>query len=73
MVSFSDYTAIINNYKDSFNGPEWIFVGLAVLVLVIIVGLIVLLIFFGIRRILRSRKGKLNQEELLDEIAILIK
>ena len=69
MVNYNDYLSIINNYKGSFNGPEWLFVGLAVLTLVIIVGLIILLIIFGIKRILRSRKGKLNQEELLDEIA----
>ncbi len=71
LANFGDYKAIINNYKDSFEGAEWIFVILAVAVLVIIAGLILLLIFFGIRKLLRSRKGKLNQEELLNEISDL--
>jgi hypothetical protein len=71
MISFSEYQKIINSYKDSFKGSEWLLVGLTIAILVIIFGLIGLLIFFAIRRFIRIRKNKLNQEDLLDEIADL--
>ena len=71
MFNFANYEKIINSYKDSFKGAEWILVAVAIAVLVIIVGLVVLLIIFAIRKIIKGRKGKLNQEELLEEIANL--
>ncbi|MFA5602761.1 MAG: hypothetical protein WDA21_03380 [Bacilli bacterium] len=71
MVSYSEYQKIINSYKNSFEGSEWLLVGLTIAILVIIVGLIGLLIFFAVRRFIKRRKNKLNQEDLLDEIADL--
>ena len=71
MFNFSDYSKIINSYKDSFEGKEWLFVGISVAFVIIIVGLIVALIFFAIRRFIRYRTTKLNQNELLDEISEL--
>jgi hypothetical protein len=69
MANYQNYMKVLNSYKDSFEGPEWLFVGLAIAIFVIIAGLIVLLIFFGVRKIIKFRKSKLNQEDLLDEIA----
>ncbi len=69
IINYGNYSKVINSYKDSFKGSEWLLVGVSIAILVIIVGLIGLLIFFGIRRLLRFRKYKLNQEDLLDEIA----
>jgi hypothetical protein len=71
IFNYKDYVKVVNNYKDTFNGSEWIFVVIAIAVLVILVGMVVLLLFFGIRKFLRFRKSKLNQEDLLDEIADL--
>ncbi len=71
LVNYKEYSQIINSYKDSFEGAEWLLVGLSITILVIIVGLIGLLIYFGLRKLLRIRKTKLNQEDLLDEIADL--
>lgn len=71
IVNYNEYRKIIDSYKGNFEGPEWLFVGIAIAVLVIIVGLVVLLIFFAIRKMLKFGKGKLNQEELLNEIANL--
>ncbi len=68
ITNFSEYQKIINSYKPSFRGAEWILVGSAIAFLVIIMGLILLLIFLRIRKFFRFRKTKLNQEELLDEI-----
>jgi len=71
MVSFKDYKQIIDSYKGNFNGPEWLFVGIAVGSLVIIAALIILLLFFLIRKIIKFRKTKVDQEDLLDEIGHL--
>ncbi len=71
MFNFTNYREIINSYKDTFKGPEYVFVVLAIAVLVIILGLIILLIFFAVRKLIRIRKSKLNQEDLLNEIANL--
>ena len=71
IFNFNDYGKLVNEYKTSFNGPEWIWVVLSILILLIIFGLIGLLIFLLIRKIIRRKKGKLNQDELLEEIADL--
>ncbi len=65
------YTRIINDYKGEFSGFEWVLVVISIVVLLIIIGLVCLLIYFAIRRTLRLRKNKLNQEDLLDEIGNL--
>ena len=69
MFRYSDYTKVINNYKGTFEGAQWVFVGLSVLVLVVIFGLIGLLIFFAIRKLVKIRMVKVSKEDLLDEIA----
>ena len=71
IFNFKDYGLVINSYKDSFGGAEWVLVAISIVVLIIIVGLIGLLIYFFIRKMLLLRKNKLNQEELLAEIADL--
>lgn len=69
MLNFSEYTKIINSYKDSFNGNEWIFVFISVGCLVVIVGLIGILIYFFVVKAIKRRSTRLNQDELLNEIA----
>ena len=73
MFNYFDYKRILESYKDSFNTIEWIFVILTILFLVIIVVGFVLLVIFRLRKYLRLRKQKLNQDELLDEIGNLNK
>lgn len=73
MFNYFDYKRILESYKDSFNTLEWIFVILTILFLVIIVVGFVLLVIFRLRKYLRLRKQKLNQDELLDEIGNLNK
>ena len=68
IINFKTYKTVLVSYKESFNGAEWILVGLAIAVLAIIIISIVLLIFFMFRRIIRFGKTKVTQEELLDEI-----
>ncbi len=71
MINYREYMKIINSYKDNFQGSEWLLVGLVIAALVIIFGLIIFAILFSFRKIIRFRKNKLNQEDLLDEIADL--
>jgi len=65
------YQAIAAEYKDSFGMPEWLMVGLAILVILLIFAIIALLIFFWIRRNIKIRRKAVNQEELTEEIAAL--
>ena len=73
MFNYFDYKKILDSYKDSFNLVEWIFVILTILFLVIIVLGFILLVVFRLRKYLRLRRQKLNQDELLDEIGNLNK
>ena len=71
IVNFKNYMKVINSYSETFDKFHWLFVGIAVTILVIIIGLVGLLIFFAVRKLLGFRKGNLNQEDLLNEIADL--
>ena len=68
-----DYAAIVSFYHDDFNGGEWIFVVIAVLILLILLGSIGFLIFYLIRKYIRFRKTLVEQESMLEEIATLNK
>ncbi len=71
VVNIGEYQQVINSYKSSFKNSEWILVGTSIAFLVIIVALVLLLLFFGVRKFLRFRRTKINQEDLLDEISDL--
>ena len=71
MFDYESYTKVINSYKGNFGNSEWLLFGFSVAILVVIVGLVGLLIFFTIKKIIKFRKGRINQEELLEEIADL--
>jgi hypothetical protein len=71
MVNYKKYLEVINSYKDSFEGAEWVFFVISIAILVIVIGLIFLVIFFMIRKIIKLRKNRVNQDDLLNEIAEL--
>ena len=71
IFDFKSYLSIINFYKDDFNGPEWVFVVIAIVLLILIVGGLAFLIVLLIRKYIRFRKTIVEQEELLDEVATL--
>ena len=71
IFNFRAYLDILNFYKEDFNGPEWLFVGLVIIILLFIIAGIGLIIFFLIRKYIRFRKTLVEQEELLEEVAIL--
>ena len=71
IFDFRGYLKILNFYKDDFSGPEWLFVGFAVILMIIIVGGLGFLIFSLITKYARFRKTLVEQEELLNEVAVL--
>lgn len=71
VFDFRAYLRILDFYKEDFNGPEWLFVALVILFLVLIVVGFFLLIFFLVRKYIRFRKTLVEQEELLTEVAKL--
>lgn len=71
IFNFGAYQDIIKNYQRDFSASEWVLVVIAVGIVIIMLTIIGLLIFFLIKRKIRSRKRGLNQQELLDEIAVL--
>ena len=73
MFSFVDYKKILESYKDNFNLFEWILVVVTILFLVVIVLGILYLILSRLRKYLRLRRQKMNQDDLLDEIGNLNK
>ena len=73
VFNYLEYKKILDSYKGSFGVLEWIFVALTVLLLVVIILGVLFLVFMKLRKYLRLRGQKLNQEELLDEIGNLNK
>lgn len=70
-VDIKSYTGIIDNYKNDFSMPEWALVVIAIGLLLLIFVLIVLLIFFTIRKYGKIRKKAVDQDALLQEVASL--
>ena len=71
MFNIPKYISIVGFYKDDFNTPEWILVSIAIIILIAIVGGIIFLIYFLIRKYIRFHKTIVEQESLLEEVAEL--
>lgn len=69
--NIQSYVKVINFYKEDFNGPEWLFVGLAVFLVILLLTLIIFIVVFLVRKYVRFRKTLVEQEELLEEVATL--
>ena len=69
--NLKNYVSVVNFYKNDFNGPEWVFVVLAVVLLLLLLGLIAFMVYLIIRKLIRIRKTMVEQEELLEEVATL--
>lgn len=66
-----EYIRVVNEYKDDFSIPEWLLVGVAILVTAVVLGLIVLAVYFLIRKYIKIRKSLVEQESLLEEVGTL--
>jgi len=71
IFNFPKYVSIVNDYKNDFTLPEWLFVGLAILIIIALLSLIVFVIYFLIRKYIRIRKSLVEQESLLEEVGTL--
>ncbi len=71
MFNIPEYIRVIDFYKNDFSMPEWLLVGIAVLVTLAVLALIVFAIYFVIRKYIRIRKTLVEQESLLEEVATL--
>ena len=71
MFNLPEYLKVVNEYKGDFSMPEWLLVGLAVLATVTMLGLIVLAIYFLLKKLLKFRKRAVEQESLLEEVGTL--
>ncbi len=68
IFDIGEYKKILDSYTDSFGVIEWVFVVITILLLVIILLGAIFLLSVRLRKYLRLRKQKLNQDDLLDEI-----
>ena len=64
IFDFGEYAKIIDNYKNSFSGPEKVFVFLGIAVLVIIILIIAALIFLFVRKMARRASIHMSKDEL---------
>ena len=71
VFNIQDYLSIIGLYQKEFSGGEWFLAIIAIIVMIVILVLIVLFFIFLIRKYLRFRKTLVEQESMLQEIAVL--
>jgi len=65
------YMDIIDLYKGDFSGPEWVLVLLAIIMMVSVWGMILGLIYLFIRKYFKFRRKAIDQDDLLEEVAML--
>ena len=71
IFNIKGYAKVVEFYREDFNGPEWVFVLIAIILVVIILGLIIFIAVFLIKKYIRFRKTLVEQEELLEEVSDL--
>ena len=57
IFNIPEYIKVVNEYKSDLSMPEWLLVGIAILVTIIMLSLIGLAIFFVVRKYIRIRKS----------------
>ncbi len=71
IFNIMEYIRIINDYKADFSGPEWLFVVLAIIIIIVLYVGVGLLLYFLLRKIFKFRKTLVEQESLLEEVGEL--
>lgn len=71
IFNIPEYYYIIQNYANDFKVSEWFLTGLAIICMIIVVGSIIGIIVFFLKRHMKWRKKIINQEELLKQIDTL--
>ena len=73
MFNFSEYAYVIEFYREDLKASEWVLVVIAVIILLILLGLIIGVGYFILRKYLVFRKTQLEHESMLAEIGSLNK
>ncbi len=68
IFNFSNYAKIVNDYSENFDGPEWVFTAIAILMMVLVIGLIAFIIFLYIKKFVRNKTKKVSNDSLLEEV-----
>ena len=71
MFDIPSYIQIVLFYHNEFGIGEWFLAVIAIAIMIAILGLVVLLVYFIIRKYIRFRKTLVEQEGMLNEIAVL--
>ena len=71
IFAINKYVEIINDYKGDFKLPDWILVGIAILILIVIIVLIIGALYFLLKKYIKFRKTLVEQESLLEEVSDL--
>ena len=73
MFNFPEYLKVFNFYKREFTVSGWILAIITALVVLVLLALVILLIVFLVKKYIRFRKTLVEQESMLNEIAVLNK
>ena len=68
IFNIPEYYNIVKHYANDFAMSEWLLTGLAIICMAIVVGAIIGIIMFFLKRNIKWRKKILDQEELLKQI-----
>lgn len=71
IFNLPEYYYIIQHYANDFKMSEWFLTGLAIILMIVVIGAIIGVIVFFLKRHLKWRKKIVDQEELLKQIDTL--
>lgn len=71
IFNIPEYYAIVKHYANDFQQSEWLLTGLAIICMIVVVGAIIGVLVFFLKKHLKWRKKIVNQEELLQQIDTL--
>ena len=71
LFNFPQYYYIIKNYANDFNTSEWLLIGIAIICLVVVIGAIIGILVFFLKKHMKWRKKIIDQEQLLKQIDTL--
>ena len=71
ILNFKDYYSIIGRYSSDIKGGQWIFIVIAIILIIVLVGSAILLFVLLFKKYVRIRKSLVEQESLLDELGKL--
>ena len=71
MFDVRAYARLVKEYSKDFSGGEWFMVVLAIIVTMVLLALVIVAVYFLVRKFLKFRRTRVEQESLLEELAEL--